>query len=430
MAKIKQIDAYEVLDSRGFPTVAAEVVLDNGTIGSSIVPSGASTGSREALELRDGGDRYFGKGVKTATHNIQRIIQPVLLGRSAEQQIEIDHALISLDSTSNKSNLGANSILAVSLAIAHASANSQKIPLYQYIHQIFGYTQNFVMPVPLVNVINGGAHADNNLDVQEFMLIPHGAPTFAEAIRYAVETFYALKKILRTRGYSTGVGDEGGFAPSLKDNIEVLDCLMEAIMVAGFKPGRDISLGLDVAASELYVDGVYRFAGLGVEFSSDGLVDYYEDLVERYPIISLEDGLAEDDWVGWELLTRRLGARLQLVGDDLFVTDVQLLRRGIDEGVANAVLIKLNQIGTLTQTMEAIGLAQESGYGVVVSHRSGESEDATIADLALGACAWQIKTGSVCRGERTAKYNRLLRIEQQLGERVRYAGVGAFKRIG
>ncbi|MFS8836068.1 phosphopyruvate hydratase [Synechococcus sp. WC101] len=414
---IEWITAHEILDSRGQPTLEALVGLANGATGLAQVPSGASTGTFEAHELRDGDPkRYGGKGVLRAVENILGPIQSELRGEDALNQARIDQLMIDLDGTPNKSQLGANAILAVSLATAKAAANAVGLPLYRYLGGPFAN----LLPAPLMNVLNGGAHADNNLDIQEFMIVPIGAPSFREALRYGAEVFAALKQVLRQRGLSTGVGDEGGFAPNLDSNAAALDLLMTAIEQAGYRPGEDIALALDVAANELLQDGQYHFEGKAR--SAEQMVNYYEQLLANYPILSLEDGLAEEDWAGWQAMTARLGSRVQLVGDDLFVTNPARLQKGIDSGVANAILIKLNQIGTLTETVSTIQLAVQAGFRTLISHRSGETEDTTIADLAVATRAGQIKTGSLCRSERIAKYNQLLRIEDELGEAAVYAG--------
>jgi len=414
---IEWITAHEILDSRGQPTLEALVGLANGATGLAQVPSGASTGTFEAHELRDGDPRrYSGKGVLRAVENILGPIQSELRGEDALNQARIDQLMIDLDGTPNKSQLGANAILAVSLATAKAAANAVGLPLYRYLGGPFAN----LLPVPLMNVLNGGAHADNNLDTQEFMIVPIGAPSFREALRYGAEVFAALKQVLRQRGLSTGVGDEGGFAPNLDSNAAALDLLMTAIEQAGYRPGEDIALALDVAANELLQDGQYHFEGKAR--SAEQMVNYYEQLLANYPILSLEDGLAEEDWSGWQAMTARLGSRVQLVGDDLFVTNPARLQKGIDSGAANAILIKLNQIGTLTETVSTIQLAVQAGFRTLISHRSGETEDTTIADLAVATRAGQIKTGSLCRSERIAKYNQLLRIEDELGEAAVYAG--------
>ncbi len=412
---IDTIVAREVLDSRGNPTVEAEVLLEGGAIGRAIVPSGASTGAHEAHELRDGEARYMGKGVMKAVNHIEERIAPALCGLSSLDQATVDTCMLELDGSDNKSSLGANSILAVSMATARAAAHGLGLPLYRYL----GGPMASLLPVPLMNVINGGAHAANSLDFQEFMLVPHGAPTFREALRMGTEVFHTLKGLLQAKGLSTSVGDEGGFAPDL-GNIEAGDILIQAIEKAGYKPGDQISLALDVASSEFFKDGRYAFDG--GHYTSSEMVDELEKLVNRYPIISIEDGLDEDDWQGWAQLTERLGSKVQLVGDDLFVTNTRRLQQGIDQGVANSILIKVNQIGSLTETLQAIDLASRSGYTSVISHRSGETEDTTIADLSVATRAGQIKTGSLSRSERVAKYNQLLRIEDELGSQAVYAG--------
>ena len=421
MGQIADIRGREIIDSRGNPTVEADVILQNGTIGRAAVPSGASTGAREAVELRDGNEqRYGGKGVRKAVGNVNGAIRDALVSMDVQDQQSIDRRLIELDGTENKSRLGANAILAVSLACAHAASRSSGIPLYRLMGE------ESVMPVPMMNIINGGAHADNNVDIQEFMILPVGAPRFSEAVRAGAEIFHALRKVLHGRGLNTAVGDEGGFAPDLPSNRAALDTIAEAVEKAGFRLGEDILLGLDVASSEFYRDGVYRLDSEEREFDAASFADYLAGLVDAYPIITVEDGMAEDDWDGWKLLTERLGDRVQLVGDDLFVTNTRILSRGIEDGIANAILIKPNQIGTLTETLAAVDMAVEAGYGAVVSHRSGETEDATIADIAVGTRATQIKTGSMSRSDRIAKYNQLLRIEEALNHGATYAGRGAF----
>jgi enolase len=417
--KIRQIVAREILDSRGNPTVEADVYLSDGTMGRFAVPSGASTGEHEALELRDGKKRYLGKGVAKAVANVNRIIAPALRGRDPRQQERIDRQLIDLDGTANKKRLGANAILAVSVAVARAAAAGVGAPLYRYL----GGKAATTLPVPMLNILNGGAHADSSVDLQEFMIMPVGARTFADGLRMGAEVFHTLRAVLKERGYGTGVGDEGGFAPSLRSNQEAIEVILVAIERAGYQPRRDIVLALDPAASEFHEEGAYVFRKSdGSRRTSAQMIDFYADWIERYPIVSIEDGLAENDWDGWRELTTRLGRTVQLVGDDLFVTNPTRLQRGIASGVATSILIKLNQIGTLTETLEAIRMAKEAGYTAVISHRSGETEDATIADLAVAVNAGQIKTGSASRGERTAKYNQLLRIEEQLGRRARYPG--------
>jgi enolase 1/2/3 len=420
MSTIIEVHAREILDSRGNPTVEADVVLSSGAQGRAAVPSGASTGEHEAVELRDGDTkRYGGKGVSEAVRNVNEVIGPRLEGMSASDQIAVDAEMMDLDGTPNKSKLGANAILAVSLAVARAAASDTGLPLYRYL----GGPMARVLPVPMMNILNGGAHASNNVDVQEFMIVPIGAEAFSEALRMGVETFHALKKVLSKKGLSTAVGDEGGFAPMLPSNEAALDAVMQAIEAAGYQPGRDLAIALDPAASEFHQDGEYVFKkGDGSRRSAAEMVDLYTQWVDRYPIVSIEDGLAEDDWEGWTLLTERLHDRVQLVGDDLFVTNVDRLGRGIEEGVANAILIKVNQIGTLTETLQCIELAKGSAYGVVISHRSGETEDTFIADLAVASGAGQIKTGSASRTDRIAKYNQLLRIGEELGELAHYPG--------
>jgi enolase len=428
MSKIANIQAFEVMDSRGNPTVQAEVTLESGISGSACAPSGASTGSREALELRDGdASRYLGKGVLKAVGNVNGPIRDLLTGMDATAQRDLDNAMIEADGSENKETFGANAILAVSLAAAKAAAQSLKLPLYQHIADLNGSTE-LSMPVPMMNIINGGEHADNNVDIQEFMVQPVSAPTFAEGLRAGAEIFHSLKKVLSSRGLSTAVGDEGGFAPNLPSNEAALEVIAEATEIAGYKLGTDITLALDCAASEFYKDGVYDLAGEGKQFSSEGFADYLADLAAKHPIISIEDGLDESDWDGWKILTDKIGDRIQLVGDDLFVTNTKILQRGIDLGVANSILIKFNQIGSLSETLDAINMAKIAGYSVVISHRSGETEDTTIADLAVATAAGQIKTGSLCRSDRVAKYNRLLRIEAELGGRAPYRGMAEFRK--
>ncbi|MHB1495475.1 MAG: phosphopyruvate hydratase [Acidithiobacillus sp.] len=422
MNAIVRIQAREVLDSRGNPTVEAEVHLENGAMGRAIVPSGASTGEREAVELRDGGQRYGGKGVRKAVEHVNGEIQDLLLGMEAEEQEHIDAALCALDGTENKARLGANAILSVSLATAHAAAHAAGQPLYRYI----GGLGPLQLPVPMMNVINGGAHADNDVDMQEFMLIPAGAESFSEALQMGVEVFHSLKAVLQSRGLATTVGDEGGFAPNLPSNEAALELLMDAIGKAGYQPGKDIWLGMDVASSEFYRDGRYHLASEKRELNSAQFVDYLEALADRYPLISIEDGMDQNDWEGWIMLTDRLGDRLQLVGDDIFVTNTTILREGIERGVANSILIKLNQIGTLSETLAAIEMAKIHSYTAIVSHRSGETEDTTLADVAVATGCGQIKTGSLSRTDRVAKYNRLLRIEEDLGDAARYPGLATF----
>ena len=420
---IQTIKAREVLDSRGNPTVEAEVYLDSGYMGRAIVPSGASTGSHEALELRDGGKRYMGKGVEKAVANVNDKIAPALEGMDASQQGVIDAAMLELDGTPNKSALGGNAILSVSLATARAAAAELDIPLYRYL----GGANARTLPLPMMNLINGGAHADNSVDFQEFMVMPVGAPTFREALRYGAEIFHTLKKVLSGRGYNTNVGDEGGFAPDLKSNEEALQVLIEAIEKAGYEPGKDVAIALDPAVTELYKDGKYDLESEGRVLSSEQMVDFWQDWASRYPIVSIEDGLGEDDWDGWQMLTARIGDKVQLVGDDLFVTNPERLQRGIDTNVGNAILVKVNQIGTLTESLEAIELAKRNRYGTIISHRSGESEDAFIADLAVATNAGQIKTGSASRSDRIAKYNQLLRIEDELGAAAQFLGRKALR---
>ncbi len=419
---ITAVSAREILDSRGNPTLEAEVRLSDGSRGRAAVPSGASTGSREALELRDGDPkRYLGKGVRRAVANVSGPLAERVIGMDGNDQRAVDTAMIELDGTENKSKLGANAILGVSLALAHARAAALGKPLYTTLGKA-----EPVLPVPMMNIINGGAHADNNVDMQEFMVLPVGFSSFAEALRAGTEIFHALKSVLKGKGLCTAVGDEGGFAPDLKSNEEAVETILAAIDQAGYAVGEQVLLGLDVASTEFYSDGRYRFASENRTFDSDGFAAYLADWARRYPIVSIEDGMAEDDWHGWEALTRAIGDSVQLVGDDLFVTNTQILKRGIDEHIANAILIKFNQIGTLSETLDAIELAERAGYAAVISHRSGETEDTTIADLAVATSATQIKTGSLCRSDRVAKYNRLLRIEEQLGSAARYAGRDAF----
>ena len=428
MAKIIDIKAREVLDSRGNPTVEADVMLESGAFGSACAPSGASTGSREALELRDGDKgRYLGKGVLQAVAAVNGPIRDALLGQDALAQRAIDQIMIDLDGTENKAKFGANAILAVSLAVAKAAAVAKGVPLYAHIADLNGTSGKFSMPVPMMNIINGGEHADNNVDIQEFMVQPVSAPTFAEALRMGAEIFHSLKKVLSARGLNTAVGDEGGFAPNLASNEEALVVIQEAVANAGYELGKDITLALDCAASEFYQDGHYHLAGEGKVFDGEGFAAYLAELTRKYPILSVEDGMDESDWDGWAGLTHRIGDRVQLVGDDLFVTNTRILARGIAQGIGNSILIKFNQIGTLSETLDAIRMAQEAGFSTVISHRSGETEDTTIADLAVATGAGQIKTGSLCRSDRVAKYNRLLRIEAELGARARYPGRAAIK---
>jgi enolase len=427
MSEIVDVYAREILDSRGNPTLEVEVFLESGAFGRAAVPSGASTGEREALELRDGDlTRYQGKGVLKAVDNVNSRIADEIIGMEADDQVGIDMKMLELDGTEYKSNLGANAILGVSLAVAKAAAEEAGQPLYKYI----GGTGARELPVPMMNIINGGAHADNNVDIQEFMIMPAGAKNFAEALRMGAEIFHALKSVLKGKGYNTAVGDEGGFAPNLKSNEEAIEVIMEAIVKAGYKPGEDVLLALDVASSELFKDGVYTLENEAEpKKSSDQLIDFYENLVNKYPIISIEDGMAENDWDGWKKLTDRLGKRIQIVGDDLFVTNPKILREGIQKGIANSILIKLNQIGTLTETLEAIEMAKRAGYTTVISHRSGETEDTTLADLAVAVNAGQIKTGSLCRTDRVAKYNQLLRIEDELDNVALFRGHDVFYNV-
>ena len=425
MSNIVNIHAREILDSRGNPTVEAEVTLAGEVVGRAAVPSGASTGEREALELRDGDkNRYLGKGVTAAVGNVNTEIRDALIGMDAQDQNAIDKKMIELDGTDTKERLGANAILAVSLANAHAAALENKKPLYVNLGE-----DSFTMPVPMMNIINGGEHADNSVDLQEFMILPVGAPSFKEALRYGAEIFHTLKKVLHARGLNTAVGDEGGFAPDLASNEEAIEVILEAISTAGYEAGKDIYLGLDVASSEFYKDGIYTLSSEGRAFNSAEFTDYLADWVERYPIITIEDGMAENDWDGWAILTEKLGDKVQLVGDDLFVTNTTIFKEGIEKGIANSILIKFNQIGTLTETLDAIYMAHKSNYTAVVSHRSGETEDSTIADLCVATQAGQIKTGSLSRSDRIAKYNQLLRIEEALGDNAVYAGASAFKHL-
>lgn len=418
MFSITKVHARQIMDSRGNPTIECDIELSGGARGRAAVPSGASTGSFEALELRDGGNAYMGKGVLTAVKNVNEIIAPAIMGMDASRQTELDEKMLALDGTPNKDKLGANAILAVSMAAAHAAANAKKEPLYKYIASVYGNANPVVLPRPMMNIINGGAHADNGLDAQEFMIIPNGARDEFEAIRMGSEIFHNLKSILKRGGNSTNVGDEGGFAPNFHSCREALDTIIAAIQAAGYKPGDQVSIGLDVASSEFYKDGVYKFEGQNL--SADQMIEFYEKLIADYPIISIEDALAEEDWDGWKKLTEKIGGKCQLVGDDLFVTNPTRLAKGIENGVANAILIKVNQIGSLTETLRAIKMAQDAKYGVVISHRSGETEDTTIADLAVATNAGQIKTGSMSRTDRMAKYNQLIRIEEQLGASAKY----------
>lgn len=418
MFEIKSVHARQIMDSRGNPTIECDVKLSGGAFGRAAVPSGASTGSFEALELRDGGNAYMGKGVMTAVKNVNEIIAPAIIDMPANDQTALDEKMLALDGTANKEKLGANAILAVSLAAARAAAEQSGLPLYKYIANVYGNENPCVLPRPMMNIINGGAHADNGLDAQEFMIIPNGAKNEADAIRMGSEIFHHLKKILKSGGNSTNVGDEGGFAPNFHSCAQALDTIIAAIRDAGYIPGDQVSIGLDVASSEFYADGVYNFEGK--KLSSDQMIEFYENLIAQYPIISIEDALAEEDWDGWRKLTDAIGKKCQLVGDDLFVTNPARLHRGIDAGVANAILIKVNQIGTLTETLRAIKMAQDAKYGVIISHRSGETEDTTIADLAVATNAGQIKTGSMSRTDRMAKYNQLLRIEEELDKSAKY----------
>ena len=423
MSIIIKITAREVLDSRGNPTIGAEVYTEQGSIGSAMVPSGASTGSREALELRDKDpSRYLGKGVLTAIDNITSLIAPHINGMEVNEQDKIDYAMIELDGTENKSKLGANAILAVSMAVAHAAAADEGVPLYKYL----GGNESYTMPVPMMNIINGGAHANNSVDMQEFMILPVGADSIDEAVCYGAEIFHALRSVLSSKGLNTTVGDEGGFAPDLNSNEEAIEVILQAIDKAGYKAGEQILLGLDVASSEFYKDGKYHLQSENKTLSSEEFIDYLLPWFEKYPIITMEDGMAENDWSGWKLLTEQLGAKAQLVGDDLFVTNTEILKQGIDQEIANSILIKVNQIGTLTETLAAINMAKAAGYTAVISHRSGETEDTTIADLAVATSAGQIKTGSLSRSDRVAKYNRLMKIEQELGDKSSYSGRNTF----
>lgn len=425
MSEIVGVHGREILDSRGNPTVEVEVWLDNGTNGRASVPSGASTGSFEAVELRDGGERFGGKGVLKAVENVNTLIEPALIGMDPVDQADIDEIMIEIDGTENKGKLGANAILGVSLAVARAAAKIHDLPLWAYI----GGLGPYLLPTPLLNVVNGGAHADNNLDIQEFMLVPHGAANFTDAMQMGTETYHSLKKILKKAGLSTSVGDEGGFAPNFKTNSEAFTYLVDAITDAGYEPGEQISLAMDVAASEFYKDGVYNLAGEGRKMNAAELCGYYDELCGKYPIVSIEDGMSEDDWEGWALLTKKIGDRVQLVGDDLFVTNPIRFDRGISDGVANAILVKLNQIGTLTETLKVIAMAKRAGYSAVISHRSGETEDAFIADLAVATASGQIKTGAPARTDRVAKYNRLLRIEEMLDDVAEYAGMSCIQAV-
>ena len=431
MTTIANIKAREVLDSRGNPTVEADVILESGQIGSACAPSGASTGSREALELRDKDkNRYLGKGVQKAVAAVNDRIRGALKGMDAADQRAIDNAMLELDGTDNKQNLGANAILAVSLANAKAAATALGKPLYEHMAELNGAAGRFSMPVPMMNILNGGEHADNNVDIQEFMIQPVSAPSFREALRCGAEVFHSLKKVLNSKGLNTGVGDEGGFAPDLPSNEAALEAIREAVEGAGYTLGKDVTLALDCASSEFYSDGVYDLKGEGKQYSAAEFSDYLAGLCDRFPIVSIEDGMDEGDWDGWKTLTDRLGSKVQLVGDDLFVTNTRILKEGIDKGVANSILVKFNQIGSLSETLDAIRMAQDAGYTAVISHRSGETEDTTIADLAVATSAGQIKTGSLCRSDRVAKYNQLLRIEEQLGDRAEYRGLTEIKGQG
>ena len=423
MTSIKSVTAREILDSRGNPTIEVDVALSDGAFGRAAVPSGASTGAFEAAELRDGGERYLGKGVRQAASNIEKLIAPSVIGQNPFEQQVIDKLMIEIDGSPNKSKLGANAILGVSLAVARAAANSKKLPFYAFI----GGTDANLLPVPMMNILNGGAHADTNVDIQEFMIAPIGAQTFGESLQWGAEIYHALKSVLKKRGLATSIGDEGGFAPNLESNRAALDLIVEAIGKAGYKPKEEIALAMDVAATEFFKDGKYEFEGS--QLSSDEMISYYKSLVDSYPLVSIEDPLSEDDWGGWIQITKDLGSQVQLVGDDLFVTNPERLAKGIKNGAANALLVKVNQIGTLTETLDAVKMAHDAGYRSMMSHRSGETEDTTIADLAVAANCGQIKTGAPARSERVAKYNQLLRIEEELGSRARYAGRAAFPRF-
>ena len=423
MTSIKSVTAREILDSRGNPTIEVDVALSDGAFGRAAVPSGASTGAFEAAELRDGGERYLGKGVRQAAANIEKFIAPRVVGQNPFEQQVIDKLMIEIDGSPNKSKLGANAILGVSLAVARAAANSKKLPFYTFI----GGSDANLLPVPMMNILNGGAHADTNVDIQEFMIAPIGAQTFGESLQWGAEIYHALKSVLKKRGLATSIGDEGGFAPNLESNRAALDLIVEAIGKAGYKPKEEIALAMDVAATEFFKDGKYEFEGS--QLSSDEMISYYKSLVDSYPLVSIEDPLSEDDWAGWIQITKDLGSQVQLVGDDLFVTNPERLAKGIKNGAANALLVKVNQIGTLTETLDAVKMAHDAGYRSMMSHRSGETEDTTIADLAVAANCGQIKTGAPARSERVAKYNQLLRIEEELGSRARYAGRAAFPRF-
>jgi enolase len=426
MTKIIDVRAREVLDSRGNPTIEADVILASGVIGSAMVPSGASTGEREAIELRDGDKaRYLGKGVLNAVKNVQTELRDAVIGLEADDQSALDEKMIALDGTESKSRLGANALLAISMAAARAAANAKKQPLYRSLNT----SGEFILPVPMMNIINGGSHADNSVDLQEFMILPVGAPNFREAIRYGAEVFHNLAKVLKSKGLATTVGDEGGFAPNLSSNEEAIEVILQAIELAGYKAGEDIYLGLDAAASEYYSDGIYNLASENKKYNSAQMADFFVDWVNRYPIISIEDGFDENDWDGWKLMTEKLGNRIQLVGDDLFVTNPKILQQGISKNIANSILIKVNQIGTLTETFAAVTMAHQANYTAVMSHRSGETEDTTIADLAVATRTGQIKTGSLSRSDRIAKYNRLMKIEEELGDLAVYAGRSAFRML-
>ena len=426
MTKIIDVRAREVLDSRGNPTIEADVILASGVIGSAMVPSGASTGEREAIELRDGDKaRYLGKGVLNAVKNVQTELRDAVIGLDADDQSALDEKMIALDGTESKSRLGANALLAISMAAARAAANAKKQPLYRSLNT----SGDFILPVPMMNIINGGSHADNSVDLQEFMILPVGAPNFREAIRYGAEVFHNLAKVLKSKGLATTVGDEGGFAPNLSSNEEAIEVILQAIELAGYKAGEDIYLGLDAAASEYYSDGIYNLASENKKYNSAQMADFFVDWVNRYPIISIEDGFDENDWDGWKLMTEKLGNRIQLVGDDLFVTNPKILQQGISKNIANSILIKVNQIGTLTETFAAVTMAHQANYTAVMSHRSGETEDTTIADLAVATRTGQIKTGSLSRSDRIAKYNRLMKIEEELGDLAVYAGRSAFRML-
>ena len=426
MTKIIDVHAREVLDSRGNPTIEADVILASGVIGSAMVPSGASTGEREAIELRDGDkSRYLGKGVLNAVKNVQTELRDAVIGLDADDQSALDEKMIALDGTESKSRLGANALLAISMAAARAAANAKKQPLYRSLNT----SGEFILPVPMMNIINGGSHADNSVDLQEFMILPVGAPNFREAIRYGAEVFHNLAKVLKSKGLATTVGDEGGFAPNLSSNEEAIEVILQAIELAGYKAGEDIYLGLDAAASEYYSDGIYNLASENKKYNSAQMADFFVDWVNRYPIISIEDGFDENDWDGWKLMTEKLGNRIQLVGDDLFVTNPKILQQGISKNIANSILIKVNQIGTLTETFAAVTMAHQANYTAVMSHRSGETEDTTIADLAVATRTGQIKTGSLSRSDRIAKYNRLMKIEEELGDLAVYAGRSAFRML-